>query len=194
MGPGRHEADAAAEGCRPAGPAEACDGEATAARASGTALEPPFTRGERWFLLLWGIALTLVFTGLGMGAVTTVDQHRKVATERHTSRIDPNATERGLTAAGTAVPAAAGRRRVTVGIYLGDIFSVRGHYVLYQVRARMTKVLDTDRFPVDDHLMTLQIEDEVLPLSELEYVPDVAGSDVSSRVQMPVKQCLALGS
>jgi hypothetical protein len=232
MSPGRDEADAAAEGCRPAGPAEACDGEATAARASGTASEPPFTRRERWFLLLWGIALTLVFTGLGTGAVITVDQHRKAATERHTSRIDPNATERGLTAAGTAVPSTAGRRRVTVGIYLDDISSVSlvdsawsvvfyiwfrwtgdglapgetfrivdgeitqktkltervagsGHYALYLVRARVTKVFNTDRFPVDDHLLTLQIEDQVLPLSRLEYVPDVAGSDVSSRVQMP---------
>jgi len=59
------------------------------------------------------------------------------------------------------------------------------HYALYLVRAQVTKSFNTDRFPVDDHLLTLTIEDGKLPWTELEYVPDTEHSNISSRVKIP---------
>jgi hypothetical protein len=59
------------------------------------------------------------------------------------------------------------------------------HYAVYLVRAQVTKFFTADRFPVDDHLLTLAIEDGERPWMELEYVPDVQNSDISSRVKMP---------
>lgn len=59
------------------------------------------------------------------------------------------------------------------------------HYALYLVEAKVTKFFNTSRFPVDDHLLTLAIEDGSRRWEELEYVPDLEGSNISSRVKMP---------
>lgn len=59
------------------------------------------------------------------------------------------------------------------------------HYAMYFVRAHITKFFTTLRFPVDDHLLTLAIEDENLLWKDLEYVPDVENSNISSRVKIP---------
>lgn len=59
------------------------------------------------------------------------------------------------------------------------------HYALYRVEATVTKFFNTSRFPVDDHLLTLAIEDGSLTWDQLEYVPDLEGSNISSRVKMP---------
>jgi hypothetical protein len=53
------------------------------------------------------------------------------------------------------------------------------------VRAEVNKPFNTDRFPVDDHLLAIQIEDGKLPRSELEYVADEANCGCSNQVKMP---------
>jgi len=59
------------------------------------------------------------------------------------------------------------------------------HYELYRVTAEITKLFNVVRFPVDDHLLTLRIEDTTAQHYDLWYVPDTQGSNVSSRVQIP---------
>lgn len=59
------------------------------------------------------------------------------------------------------------------------------HYAKYLVKAQITKFFDTSRFPIDDHLLTLAIEDGEKPWTELEYVPDTSSSNISSRVKIP---------
>lgn len=59
------------------------------------------------------------------------------------------------------------------------------HYALYRVTARTTKTFDTTRFPRDDHLLTLFIEDTSLQSYQLRYISDDVNSDISSRVSVP---------
>ena len=59
------------------------------------------------------------------------------------------------------------------------------HYELYHVRAEITKFFDVGRFPRDDHLMTIRIEDSARQFYDLTYVPDKTGSEVSSRANIP---------
>jgi hypothetical protein len=59
------------------------------------------------------------------------------------------------------------------------------HYAMYFVRATITKFFNTLRFPIDDHLMTLGIEDESLVWNELEYVPDTKNSNIGARIKIP---------
>lgn len=59
------------------------------------------------------------------------------------------------------------------------------HYVKYLIKAQITKYFDSLRFPVDDHILTIVIEDGDLPWKSLEYIPDIANSNISSRVKMP---------
>ena len=82
----------------------------------------------------------------------------------------------------------------TFTIVEGDILSkqqvtnefINGeHYTVYLVKAQITRYFDTSRFPVDDHLLTIGLEDGDLAWTDLEYVPDTAGSTISARVQMP---------
>lgn len=58
------------------------------------------------------------------------------------------------------------------------------NYQLYRVKAKMTKFFDTTRFPRDDHLLTLNIEDSNDQIYNLKYIPDTHGSAVSSRVKL----------
>jgi hypothetical protein len=53
------------------------------------------------------------------------------------------------------------------------------------VTAKITKNFNVTRFPVDDHLMTLNIEDTANQSYELAYEPDAIGSAASSRVVVP---------
>ncbi|MFZ6028870.1 MAG: hypothetical protein ACOYYS_14235 [Chloroflexota bacterium] len=59
------------------------------------------------------------------------------------------------------------------------------HYALYRVTARITKFFNVSRFPCDDHLLTISIEDQGLQSYQLRYVPDAGGSAISSRVKIP---------
>lgn len=58
------------------------------------------------------------------------------------------------------------------------------YYELYRVKAKMTKFFNTTRFPRDDHLLTIKIEDKVNQIYSQEFIPDVEGSAVSSRVKL----------
>jgi hypothetical protein len=58
-------------------------------------------------------------------------------------------------------------------------------YALYRVKARMTKFFTLTRFPADDHLLTIRIEDRALPIERLYYVGDKENSAISSRVKLP---------
>lgn len=58
-------------------------------------------------------------------------------------------------------------------------------YVQYRVKAKMTKFFDISRFPADDHLLTIRIEDAALPIERLRYLPDKENSSISSRVEFP---------
>jgi|CXWL01.1.fsa_nt_gi hypothetical protein len=196
------------------------------------AVDSSITSGERRFVLLWALALVLVYAALGVYTVTTVSGYRSAAIARHQARIDAKAVEPGRTAVEDTLPPDAHPRQVTVGMYLdgiasisildsgwepvfyiwfrwagddldpgetfnvvdGEILSreklssevVNGeHYAVYLVRAKVTKFFTADRFPVDDHLLTIAIEDGRMTWEALEYVADTANSNLSSRVKMP---------
>lgn len=59
------------------------------------------------------------------------------------------------------------------------------HYALYRATAKITKVFDTSRFPTDDHLLTINVEDTQRQSYELRFVADEENSAISSRVKTP---------
>ncbi len=59
------------------------------------------------------------------------------------------------------------------------------HYELYLVTAEITKFFSVLRYPLDDHLLTIRIEDGARQSHQLRFVADKAGSDLSSRVKIP---------
>lgn len=59
------------------------------------------------------------------------------------------------------------------------------HYELYRITAEITKFFNISRYPRDDHVMTILIEDTKRQFYDLRYVPDSDGSEVSSRVKIP---------
>lgn len=59
------------------------------------------------------------------------------------------------------------------------------HYALYRTMVQITKVFDIARFPRDDHMLTVSIEDGANQSYLLKYVADEGGSDISSRVIVP---------
>jgi hypothetical protein len=59
------------------------------------------------------------------------------------------------------------------------------HYELYHVEAEVTKFFDVSRFPRDDHLLTLRIEDTAHQVHTVTYTPDEDCSEISSRVKIP---------
>lgn len=59
------------------------------------------------------------------------------------------------------------------------------HYVLYRVVANISKFFNVSRFPRDDHLLALRIEHARHHIGEMIFVPDVPGSAISSRVEIP---------
>lgn len=67
------------------------------------------------------------------------------------------------------------------------------HYAVYLVRSQITKFFDGTRFPLDDHLLTIAIEDGSLQWENLEYVPDTENTKISSRVKMPGYQVYKTG-
>jgi hypothetical protein len=59
------------------------------------------------------------------------------------------------------------------------------HYVLYRVTARITKGFDITRYPCDDHLLTINIENTERQSYQLRFIADVSNSSTSSRVKVP---------
>lgn len=58
-------------------------------------------------------------------------------------------------------------------------------YELYRVKASITKFFNVSRFPLDDHLLSLRIEDAEKQIGEMIYLADTEGSAISSRVKIP---------
>ena len=58
------------------------------------------------------------------------------------------------------------------------------HYQLYRVEAEITKFFSVARFPRDDHLLTIKIEDSRYQNYDLRYVADDGGSAMSSRAKV----------
>lgn len=59
------------------------------------------------------------------------------------------------------------------------------NYELYRVVAKITKFFNVTRFPLDDHLLTIPIENKVYTWQRMQFVADKEVSDVSSRVILP---------
>lgn len=68
---------------------------------------------------------------------------------------------------------------------LEEIARDREHYALYRVVAKITKNFDAARFPADDHVLTIHIEDKALQFQDLTLTPDAENSNISSRVSVP---------
>ena len=58
-------------------------------------------------------------------------------------------------------------------------------YVLYRIVARITKFFDVSRFPRDDHVLTINIENPASERRALVFVADTENSGLSSRVRIP---------
>lgn len=59
------------------------------------------------------------------------------------------------------------------------------HYQKVRVNAHITKFFDTQRFPLEDHMLNIFIEDGSHDGRELRYVVDEGASGISSRVKIP---------
>ena len=58
------------------------------------------------------------------------------------------------------------------------------HYVRYRVIAKITKLFEISRFPCDDHLLTINIENPKYLRDELLFVPDNESTGISSRAKI----------
>ncbi len=59
------------------------------------------------------------------------------------------------------------------------------HYQRYRVVARISKSFDVSRFPRDEHLLTINIENPAYQRHQLLFVADQENTSVSSRVRVP---------
>lgn len=59
------------------------------------------------------------------------------------------------------------------------------HYALYSVKADITKNFNLARFPRDEHLLTISIEDSAKQSYAVKFEADSNGTGVSSRVAVP---------
>ncbi len=62
------------------------------------------------------------------------------------------------------------------------------HYERYRVVATITKSFDVSRFPRDEHLLTINIENPRYQRYDLMFVPDLENTNVSSRVRVSAYQ------
>lgn len=58
-------------------------------------------------------------------------------------------------------------------------------YVLYRIEAVVTKNFDTTRFPQEDHVLTLRVENGNHQRDQLHFVAETTDSGLSSRVSIP---------
>lgn len=59
------------------------------------------------------------------------------------------------------------------------------NYQRYRVKAQMTKFFDVSRFPLEDHMLNIYIEDGSRDGMQLRYAVDSGASKISSRVKVP---------
>jgi len=68
---------------------------------------------------------------------------------------------------------------------IDSTFNNNEYYVLYRVETQITKFFDISRYPRDNHLLTIAIEDSQHRWQNLKYIPEINTSDISSRVRLP---------
>jgi len=61
----------------------------------------------------------------------------------------------------------------------------QNNYAMYRVSAKITKFFNVSRFPSDDHLLTIKLEDNFYQNNQMTFVADKAASGLSSRVKVP---------
>lgn len=59
------------------------------------------------------------------------------------------------------------------------------NYAVCRVIATMKKFWDISRFPLDNHVLTIEIEDNENEEFKLKYIPDTENSGINPRVQVP---------
>ncbi len=59
------------------------------------------------------------------------------------------------------------------------------HYERYRVVARITKSFDVSQYPLDEHLLTINVENSRYQRHQLLFSPDTSNTNVSSRVRVP---------
>jgi hypothetical protein len=59
------------------------------------------------------------------------------------------------------------------------------HYQRYRLKVGMSKFFDAMRFPCEEHLLNIDVEDDELERHQLIFVPDNQNSNVSSRIYIP---------
>jgi hypothetical protein len=68
---------------------------------------------------------------------------------------------------------------------LADITQGDNHYQRYRLKVSLSKFFDTLRFPCEEHLLNIDVEDDELLRHQLIFVPDNQNSNVSSRIRIP---------
>lgn len=68
---------------------------------------------------------------------------------------------------------------------LAEVHEGGEHYERYRVVAKITKVFPVMRFPLDEHLLTLAVENGELGRNRMLFVPDTESSSISNRVAVP---------
>lgn len=58
-------------------------------------------------------------------------------------------------------------------------------YEQYRVVTEITKFFNVTRYPRDNHLLTIAIENKIYQWQQMQYIPDIEVSDISSRVKLP---------
>lgn len=82
---------------------------------------PYVTPAGRRLVLLWALAVSALFTGLGIPGVVAQHRDRAESVQRHTARMDPAAVEPGLTAPDLVLPPGASPVRVGAGVYVDRV-------------------------------------------------------------------------
>jgi hypothetical protein len=59
------------------------------------------------------------------------------------------------------------------------------HYERYRVIATITEPFNVSRFPLDEHLLTIKIENPLYQRHQMVFVPDLENTSASSRLKVP---------
>jgi hypothetical protein len=94
-----------------------------------------------------------------------------------------------------SLPGAIGTQNSPVKIVDGSIDHIETHsfylnakgdsaYILFHITGATTKFFDVSQYPLDNYMLTLQLEDVKYHINKLVFIPDTANSNVSSRVSV----------
>src|SRR5262245_59567949 len=68
---------------------------------------------------------------------------------------------------------------------LAEYHADGAHYERYRIISKITQPFRVTHFPLDEHLLTLAVENGELVREKMVFVPDLESSSVSSRVHVP---------